>query len=324
MSTPAAPTFLSPSAAPAAAPAATPANVPPPAAPAAEPTPGQPAQVLPPPAPKQQFFAEGISKEGQFAEGWTQKLQELGFERLANKAALVKDETTLFKSLDDALGLLGKKAGVSYPKAGADESAVLAYRADAGVPESPAGYDLKPAQLPEGISWDDATANAYAEAMHKHHIPAAAAKELVDAHLAQLQTQVVAAREEFTQQLSAKVDECVKTFRDEWGRDYDTRLEANRAFIESQIPPDVLADPTLQAALSNPAIVRIIDQARLGLREGPLPGVGREITTGTHSPRQQANEIMKANPNWHRDPVLNKRVNDLHALEAAQAKRGKK
>jgi hypothetical protein len=324
MSTPAAPApaaaspapFLSTTTPAAATPApaeptpAAPANVPP-----ATPAPATPA-VTPAPTSKQ-FFAEGISKNGQFAEGWTQQLQDLGFERLANKAALAKDEPTLFKSLDDALGLIGKKAGVSYPKEGADEAAIMAFRADAGVPESPAGYDIKPTELPEGITWDDATAAAYAEAMHKHHIPAAAAKELVNAHLAQLQTQMQAAQQEYVQQLTQKVETCEKTFREEWGRDYDTRLESNRAYIQSRFTPEELAD------LSNPAVVRIIDEARIGLREAPLPGVGREITTGTHSPRQQALELMKANPRWERDPDLVKRINSLHALENAQQKRKK-
>lgn len=323
MSTPAAPApapFLStaPSAAPAPAPAA-----PTPTAPGSTPAPAPTPAVAPAPTSAKQFFAEGISQGGQFAEGWTQQLQEAGFERLANKAALAKDETTLFKSLDDALALIGKKAGVSYPKEGSDEAAILAYRADAGVPESPAGYDIKPAQLPDGISWDDATAAAYAEAMHKHHIPAAAAKELAEAHLAQLQTQMQAAQQEYVQSLSQKVELCEQTFRSEWGRDYDSRLESNRAYIQSRFTPEELGDPTLQAALSNPAVIRIIDEARIGLREAPLPGVGREISTGTHSPRQQAFEIMKANPGWQKDPVLNKRINDLHALEKAQQSRKK-
>lgn len=310
-----APSFLStPAATPAPAPGA-----PNPTAPA--PAPGTPTPAVVPPPTGKQFFAEGISQGGQFAEGWTQQLQELGFERLANKAALAKDEATLFKSLDDALGLIGKKAGIAYPKEGADEAAIMAFRADAGVPESPTGYDLKPQQLPEGITWDDATANAYAEALHKHHIPAAAAKELVNAHLAQLQTQFTQAQAEYQAELGKKVEACETTFRQEWGRDYDTRLESNRAFIQSRFTPEDLSDPTLQAALSNPAVVRIIDEARASLREAPLPGVGHEINTGTHSPRQQAQEIMKANPKWEKDPELVKRVNNLYALDKAQEKR---
>lgn len=68
----------------------------------------------------------------------------------------------------------------------------------------------------------------------------------------------------------------------------------------------------------------MVDTARRELRgQSSLPGVGSELATGSHSPRQQAFEIMKANPGWEKSPDLVRRVNDLYALDAAQAKRKK-
>jgi hypothetical protein len=224
--------------------------------------------------------------------------------------------------MDETLGLVGKKAGIAYPKAGADEAAISAFRADAGVPESWEGYNLKPAELPPGIEWSDDTAGAYAKALHAHHVPAAAAQELVNLHIQQLTAQTQAAQEQFATQLGAKVAESEATFQKEWGGEYETRLESNRAFIQSRFNADELSDPTIQAALSHPSIVRIVDEARQALREpSTIPGLGMEAGSGTHSPRQQALEIIKANPQWERDPALHKRVTDLYALDHAQQKR---
>jgi hypothetical protein len=51
--------------------------------------------------------------------------------------------------------------------------------------------------------------------------------------------------------------------------------------------------------------------------------VGHDVGSGSMSPRQQAMAIMQANSNWQKNPDLAKRVNDLYALDAAQAKRGR-
>lgn len=267
------------------------------------------------------FFGDAVAKDGQFVEGWTENLQQIGLSRLANKAALAKDETTLLRSLDDALGLVGKKAGIAYPKAGADDTAIAAYRADAGVPDSPEAYNLKPEQLPAGLEWSDDTAAAYAKTLHQHHIPQAAASELVALHLQQQAEASQQAHSTYQLALTQQVQAAAATFQKEWGQDYDSRLEANRAYVGSVFSPEELQQPALQAALSHPALVRVIDSARRALREAPLPGVGHEATSHTHSARQQAIEIMTANPGWKSNPDLHKRVTDLYALDASQSRR---
>jgi hypothetical protein len=310
IATPAAPAAATPT--PAAAPASLLAGGTPPAA-------ATPAATSTTPV---RFFGDNVAKDGQFKEGWTENLQKMGFERLANKAALAKDEATFFKTMDETLGLVGKKAGIAYPKAGADEAAITAFRADAGVPESWEGYNLKPAELPPGIDWSDDTAVAYAKALHAHHVPAAAAQELVNLHIQQLTAQTQAAQQNYQAAISNQVQETEQTFQKEWGSEYESRLEANRAFVQSQFTAEELQQPVLVSALSHPSIVRIIDQARQALREpSTIPGLGMEAGSGTHSPRQQALEIIKANPQWERDPALHKRVTDLYALDHAQQKR---
>ena len=255
-------------------------------------------------------------------EGWTEQLRQAGFERLATKAALAGDESALFRSMDDMLGLVGKKAGPGYPKEGASADDVAAYRREAGVPEKPQGYILKPDKLPDGLQWSDEDAAAYAEIFHRNHVPAAAAQELVDRHLQSIANMATDGKERIMEKIGKFAEVSETTFQKEWGDQYDSRLEANRAFVTTRFAPEELADPILQAALSHPAIVRMVDTARRELRgAGGLPGTGHELAAGSHSPRQQAFEIMKANPTWEKQPDLVKRVNELYALDSAQAKR---
>ena len=270
------------------------------------------------------FFGDAVATDGAFKEGWTENLQKMGFERLANKAALAKDEATFFKTMDETLGLVGKKAGIAYPKPGADDASISAFRTDAGVPDSPEGYNLKPAELPPGIDWSDETASSYAKAMHSHHIPAAAAQELMNLHLQNQQEQQLTAQKNYQTAISNQVQQSEQTFQKEWGSEYGSRLEANRAFVQSQFTQEELQQPVLVSALSHPSVVRIIDQARQALREpSGIPGLGLEAAATTHSPGQQGLEIMKANPGWDKDPALHAKVTGLYALQAAQNKRKK-
>jgi hypothetical protein len=279
----------------------------------------------PPAAARTNFFGDHIQKDGQFQEGWTENLRAAGFERLATKAALAKDEATLLRTLDETIGFVGKRTtGVSYPKPGASDADISAFRHEAGVPDSPEAYELKPSQLPPGVEWDDAAMSGYAEIFHEHHVPKAAAQALLAKHLEQVGAQAGAAGEQLEAKISDFAQQSEATYQKEWGEAYETRLESNKTFVQSRFSPDELSDPAIKAALSHPKIVRLVDEARRSLREGPLPGVGSEILSGSHSPRQQAQEIMRANPGWERQPDLARRVNDLYAMDAAQSARGRR
>jgi hypothetical protein len=279
----------------------------------------------PPPAAPLNFFGEHVQDQGAFKEGWTESLRAAGYERLATKAAFAKDEASLFRTLDETIGFVGKRpVGLAYPKAGASDEDVSAYRHDAGVPDSADAYLLKPELLPDGVEWDDAQVKPYAEIFHKHHVPQAAAQELMARHLETVAGKVDDGRAALQGVVENFAKSSEATYQKEWGENYDSRLESNRAFVASRFDAAEMANPILQAALSHPKFVRVIDEARRALRESPLPGVGHEVANGSHSPRQQAFEIMKANPAWRNDSALASRVNDLYALDAAQAKRGKK
>lgn len=309
-------------------PAPTPAPTPSAPTPAAAPESGF-LQGTPPAAPAgstppkpSTFFGQHIAgPDGKFQEGWTESLRTSGFERLATKAAMAPDEATFFRSLDETLAFVGKKSAPTYPGPEASDADLSAFRSSAGIPDSPESYKLKPETIPDGVQWDDAQAADLAKLFHQHHIPEKTAQALIAKHL-ESQTSLAghhAAAQ--AQRLSALSTESDQTFRKEWGDQFESRLEANRAFISTRLPEADLKDPALAVALSHPQIVRIIDEARRALREAPLPGVDAAVQGGSLSPRQQGEAIMKANPQWEKDPALVKRVHDLYNLEAAQARR---
>lgn len=318
----------------------------PPAAPAAAPAPAPPAPAAPtpaappagsflgdssaPPAPSSTpaapdpgtFFDPRYQDGGKFKEGWADGLKAKGLERLANKAVRAKDEGTFLRSLDEALGMVGKKAIPGYPGPEADEGTVLDFRRAAGVPDDPAGYELKPADVPPGVMFDDAAAGEFAQVMHRHHIPAAAAKELAALHIKQAAAQNNHATETFENTINSLAEKSAEVFGKEWGEEAEARKLANRDFVKMR--GFDTKDPLIRAALSHPEIVRVIDEARRALRESPLPGVPNEVFTGSGSPRQQAFAIMQADRNWKKDPAKVSKVQQLHALQAQQETRGKK
>ena len=278
------------------------------------------------PPPPSTFFGDHVQDKGAFKEGWTENLRAAGYERLANKAAFSKDEASLLRTLDETIGFVGKRApgGPVYPQEGASDADISAFRHAVGVPDTADAYNLKPDVMPDGVEWNDANLKPYLEIFHKHHVPEAAARELIAKQVESAASLSTAGSDAYAAKVNQFVAASEQTFQKEWGENYDSRLESNRAFVTSRFDSQELSDPALQAALSHPKLVRIVDEARRALREAPLPGVGREIAAGSHSPRQQAVEIMKANPGWRSDSALAGRVNDLYALDAAQAKRGRK
>ncbi len=274
--------------------------------------------------PTVSIFGPDVVENGSFKEGWAESLQSRGLERLANKGMLAKTPDQFLKGLDDALGLVGKKQLAGYPTPEWEDADVAAFRRAAGVPEIVEGYKLKPDDLPEGVEFSDEQAQAYAGIFHKHHAPEALAKELTAHYLQESAKQAQQGAEAFEGRVGELAGESAKRFQQEWGADYETRLEQNQAFVRMKFGEEGLRDPIVRAALSHPLIVEMIDTARRELRGSQgtgLPGAGAETGPNSMSPGQQAEDIMRRNPNWRRDPGLHKQVSDLFKLQANQDKR---
>ena len=85
-------------------------------------------------------------------------------------------------------------------------------------PASPADYGVvKPENLPEGLSWDDARAEKYAGILHKFGVPKAIVPELMALHVEALTSAGLA--------LKTSVEEGTRALKGEFGDKYDERVE---------------------------------------------------------------------------------------------------
>jgi hypothetical protein len=200
------------------------------------------------------------------------------------------DVEALSKSYQGLEQLLGKKANAIVPpteKSSPEE--VAAYRKAIGVPESPEGYNLKPEQIPEGVTWDDATAKKAAELAHKHNVPAAAMQEFLrfDMERASLMNQAAASMIE--QQLESGRAELQKV----WGDKMPEKIElARRAAVTAGV------DPSSQGFV-DPQVVKAIVSLAEKLSDDKLVAGDQ---TGVSSTRARARDIMtnQANPLYAR------------------------
>ena len=200
------------------------------------------------------------------------------------------DMEALAKSYQGLEQLLGKKANAIVPpteKSSPEE--VAAYRKAIGVPDSPEGYQLKPEQLPEGVTWDDNVAKRAAELAHKHNIPAAAMSELMkfDMERAALMNQAAASMIE--QQLESGRAELQKV----WGDKMPEKIElARRAAVTAGV------DPSSQGFV-DPQVVKAIVNLAEKLSDDRLVAGDQ---TGVSSTRARARDIMtnQANPLYAR------------------------
>lgn len=139
------------------------------APPVSTPAPSTPAPAAAPSAAPVHF-----SPDGTLGENWFTSLGD-EFAPSANALKDFKDVKGLAKSY-----LHFRKTGPAYPGPDSTPEDVARFRQLAQVPEAPEGYGLtKPAELPEGIDWDDSAAASIAAVAHQHHVPAAALQAIV-------------------------------------------------------------------------------------------------------------------------------------------------
>lgn len=269
--------------------------------------------------PPSHFLAADYHENGNLKEGWTEHFEKKGLTRLASDASKYKTEDDFWKAMDNKVGMVGKKTLGALPDESWHPNDVAKWRKDAGVPETAEGYELKPQKLPEGVEWDDAKASKYTEIFHKHNIPKAAAAELLALNLEETQGHFNHAREVVTTKIGELATTSEETFKKEWGPEYEARLESNRAYRATLISEEDMKDPIVQAMVSHPVVVRLLDESRRNLR-GDLPGIGAEPTNGTKTPYQQASEIM-AQPDYRSNRDKQAKAAQLMNLHAQQEQR---
>jgi hypothetical protein len=192
-----------------------------------------------------------LNEKGQFGEGWLDRLPD---EFADSKQILgqFKDPAAMAKTLINQQRLLGKKAdAVILPNDKSTSEEWAAFRSKLGVPETPDAYATKPANLPEGLEWNqqaEAQAKEFNAFAHEKGLTPAQAEALMswDAQrtAAQMQEQAQAAAKEY--------DAGKKALAEAWGDKFDTNMAVvKRACQVTGLDPNTkgLSDPNVIVAL---------------------------------------------------------------------------
>ena len=196
----------------------------------------------------------------------------------------------ILKSYQGMEQLVGRKAqAVLPPTEKSTPEEVAEYRKAIGVPESPEAYNLKPEQLPEGVTWDDNVAKKAAELAYKHNVPAAAMQEFMkfDMERAALMNQAAA------QMIETQLETGRAELQKVWGDKMPEKIElARRAAVTAGV------DPTSQGFV-DPQVVKAIVNLAEKLSDDKLVAGDQ---TGASSTRARARDIMtnQANPLYSR------------------------
>lgn len=272
----------------------------------------QPAAQSPSPT---SLFGESIYKDGQFVEGWTASIQDK-YPSLAGRAATAKDQDGFLKLMDSAVRTASGRELKGAPNATWTEREVQDYREKFGVPQTAEEYKFKPEKLPDGVHWPE-EANELVQWAHENHLPAPVVEALGEKFVQHLAGQSQHAVSVFEEKIAQMSSDAEQHFQKEWGKDAEGKREALKNFVASKFSPEELQDPIVRAALSNKTIVSMIADAHASTREGTIPGTNVAMPSGSHSPGQQAAELMKTKEYQMGDKATTSRVVELYKQQAA-------
>lgn len=113
-------------------------------------------------------FRTLINDEGEFQDGWIDKLPE-NLKEHSKHFSKYKSPIHALEHTRNLQQLLGQKAeAVVIPKEGASQEEWATFRSKMGIPETPEGYDLKPPEeLPEGVTVDENDLKEFAGLAHE-------------------------------------------------------------------------------------------------------------------------------------------------------------
>lgn len=227
-----------------------------------------------------------VNPDGTFGDKWLDALPD-DAKDYKDTLAKYKSVPDMAKALANANALIGKKLGVPNEKSSPEE--VAAFRKAMGVPESIEEYKFAPDALPEGMTWSDDMAKPYAEIAHKHGIPPAAMKELVNQHARTEAFKMEAIQATFEKQRT----EAVQALQKEWGNDFGKNIGLAKQAAK------VAGVDANSHGFSDPEVVRgfvrmaqMMSEDKVGRSMG-----GTEFMTGA----ARAKDIMSNPENtWHK------------------------
>lgn len=243
---------------------------------------------------QQQQNAGFVDDAGAFREGWLDRLpqefqdskQMLGRFRTLPDAlkSLVESQRLVGKKTEGMVRLPGAlKEGATEAEKRAHEQSVAEYRKALGIPESPDKYNLKPEQLPEGMTWDDKFGGTFAELAHKHNIPPAAMQELVGAYVQMEQARAGAQVDMLVQELETGK----AALQEAWKGNFDGNLKTAARMAKS-----LGLDPE-SPGLRDPQVVLALHRAASLVSEDKL--VGGEFNASSTQGKDRGMAIINGN-----------------------------
>jgi hypothetical protein len=227
-----------------------------------------------------------VDPSGTFVPEWSSKLPEAEFGEFRSKLALYKSPTDLARALKHANQLIGQKGNMVAPLTPeSSPEEVARYRKAMGVPDNPKEYGeaIRPKiEVPPNVRWDDAIADRYMEAAHKHNIKPEAMQELIQLNLKQQELSVKAARD----MIEEKRQNSIQQLRQTWGANFDR----NKAIVQNAAI--YYGVSTEDPGFASPAVVKMIARMAKDMEEDKFVSAGSSLPSGSADFRAKAKDIQ--------------------------------
>lgn len=228
-------------------------------------------------------FRTAFDDKGGFKQGWTDALPD-DLKEYAPTLGKYPNPVEALRGLGNAQKLIGQRQTIKPPGSDAKPEEITAWRKMLGVPENAEGYGIKaPEKLPEGVKWDDKTANDFAKLAHEINLTPAQAQKLLEFDIGQKQGLYTKGMESLTTHQNQQ-----RTMLQEaWGDKYQDNM--NKAIATAE---RLGLDPN-DAELGNSAkFIKALHQASHLFKEDVLLKGAAGGATG-----EQAAEDIRRNPN---------------------------
>lgn len=271
-------------------------------------------------APPSQSSQPWIQEDGSFAPNWIERLPE----DIRGEASLrvVPSVADLAKSYVATKKLVGTK--LEAPGENATPEQIANWRKTVGAPETPEGYipegakTLRPDSIPENL-WNTEAEKGFLALAHKHHLPPAAVKEILEYHAQNVGAALTQSQAQEGEVLKAEGAK----LRQAWGTEYDTNLA-----LAARVAQTVGLDPNTNPIFTNADAVLAF--AKMGkfltedkLVKGNANGIAASITdkireiTDTKSQSVIAREYRgEFGPD--RQAAAQRQLHELYAAQTAQ------
>jgi hypothetical protein len=176
--------------------------------------------------------------------------------------------------MDAHMELLGQKDRVTVPGENATAEEKAAYNKAVGIPEKPEDYGFtKPADLPEGVGWDQEAADSFAKFCHEKGMTV----DQAQSSLSYYNEQISKLLESTDKELEKAVEGNEKILKDRLKNDYEPFMKSADQVLKALVSEDTLkaiqAESIDTLILNSPAFAMVLHDLKTKvLGDRPLSG----------------------------------------------------